>query len=257
MTILNYNEFMKIINGKKLFKFFPKNFKCHDIQYSENKTFFANKFDVEECKNGIHFTSQDYIFYWLYNLGDRHYVCEIIPDKEANFIIYNDQIKTNMCNIAKLFETRDLIKYLHKEIKLTKKDFQSNKNLACQWACIYGHLDVVKYLHKEIGLTNEDYNRACQLACLYGNIDVIKYLHQELKLSKQWFQVCINYACYYGHLDVVKYLHRNIGLTKEDFQKDDNYACRMAYKNGHNHIVKYLQKEIGFLKEDFQSKIDH
>jgi len=154
----------------------------------------------------------------------------------------------------------DVVKYLHQEIGLTKQDFQSNDNYACQLSCENGYIDVVKYLHQEIGLSKQDFqsgnNYACRLACQNDHLNVVKYLHQEIGLTKQDFQSDYNYVCKYacdGHIDIVEYLHREIKFTKQDFQANDNEACHWACENGHVDVVKYLHQEIKLTKKDFQS----
>jgi len=152
-----------------------------------------------------------------------------------------------------------LIKFLYRNCKWTKQDFQSNDNYICIPACENGHVDVVKYLHQKIGLTKHDfqskYNWKCQMACEYGRIDVVKYLHHKIRLTKEDFQSRDNYACemacYSGHTIVIKYLHQEIGLEKEDFQSNNNSAFKSAFQYGQFDIIKYLHKEIGFTKKDF------
>jgi len=246
MTILNYDEFIKLNNGKRLFKLFPKYLKCYDIQYCENKTFTIDNFDDIECRNGMHVTSQDHILYWLNYRSDSYYFCEIIPNKTAKFVIFDNKIKTNICDIGNLFEIQYIIQYLHKEIGLTKEDFQLNN--VCRWACLNCYIDVVKYLHQEIKLTKQDFqsdnNEACILACANGCIDIVKYLHQVIKLTKKDFQSNNNYACHWAcqddHLDVVKYLHEEIGLTKQDFQLSSKYAHKLNCENRCLDVGKYL-----------------
>jgi len=141
----------------------------------------------------------------------------------------------------------NVVKYLHKKINLTKKDFQSSSNYACRFAGSYGHVNVVKYLHQEIGLTKQDFqshnNLACRCACENGYVNVVKYLHKKIGLIKKDFQsnknsACLK-ACENGHIDVVKYLHKEIGLEKKDFQSNYNNACQNACKNGHNFLWKF------------------
>jgi len=184
MTILNYDEFMKIIDGKRLFKLFPKDLKCYDIQYCENKTFISNCFDDSECINGIHFASQDDILYWLSFRHDTYYFCEIIPNKEAKYVVFDSKIKTNICDVGKLFNIHDLIKYLHEEVGLTKKDLQPKHKDSCAWSCI-NSIDTVKYLHHKIGFTKEDFQPYHNWACLNGNLDIVIYLHKEVELTKE------------------------------------------------------------------------
>jgi len=129
------------------------------------------------------------------------------------------------------------------------------------YACDNGYINIVKYLHKKVKLTKKDfqsYNREpCQLSYYNGNTGVVKYLHKKIGLEKTYFQSDDNHlcrwTCYYGHYDVVKYLHKKIELTKQDFQSNDNFACTWACENGYINVVKYLHKEIGLTKDDFQS----
>jgi len=259
MSIINYDEFIKVNNGKKLFKLFPKNLKCYDIQYCENATFIVDNFDDTVCNNGIHVTTQDYIFHWLKYRGETYYFCEIIPNVNAKFVIFDDKIKTNICDIGKLFDSYEFIKYLHQEIRLTKEDFQSYDNCICIWACDGGHLNVVKYLHEEIGLTKEDFKSCfdsiCKPICTLGYLDIIKYFYEEIGLSKEDFQSNNNHACKWacknGHIDVVKYFHKEMRMSKEDFQS--NNAYKWAHQYGYIDVVEYLHKEIGMSKKIFQT----
>jgi len=99
MSILSYDEFMKINGNNKLLKLFPKSLQCYDLHYEENKSYHVDNFDDTECSNGIHMTQSKYLMYWLSNRTNSYFICEILPDKNARFVISNYKIKTNICNI--------------------------------------------------------------------------------------------------------------------------------------------------------------
>jgi len=163
--------------------------------------------------------------------------------------------KTNKLNADHNYEmvNIEIIRYLHREMRLTKEDFKSANYYVCIVACQNGHIDVVKYLHREIGLTKRHFkskkNSACRYACNHGHLNVVEYLHREIGLTKQDFQefnnlVCV-WTCENGHVNIVEYLHKEIGLTKQDFQSKNNLACIQACQHGHVNVVKYLHEEIG------------
>jgi len=214
MSILNYDEFIKINNDQRLFILLPKDLKCYNIQYRDN-IFTINNFNDTEY---INVTTKYYILQWLKDAVESYYFCEIIPNKNAEFGIFGNKIKTNICDVVTFCKIQNIIQYLHQEIGLTKEHFKLNDNFVCRWACKNGYIEAIKYLHQEIGLTKQDFQSRNNLICIF--------------------------ACENNHVDVVKYLHQEIGLTKQDFQSRNNYAYQKACEYGYFDVVKYLEQEI-------------
>jgi len=93
------------------------------------------------------------------------------------------------------------------------------------WLCTFGSCNIIKYLHKIIKLTNQDfrlnYNDILYLACYHNNINIIKYYHRELGFTKEEFQsnnneICVK-ACCNGYNNIVKYLHKCVGINTRTF----------------------------------------
>jgi len=155
----------------------------------------------------------------------------------------------------------NIIKYLHKNLGLTKKCFLYPHSPELGIACMYGNINIVKYLHKKMKVTTKDFqlanNTACRWTCQNGHVEVVKYLHKKVKLTKEDFKEQDNYsctrACINGHINVVKYLHQEVKLLKKDFQAQNNYACRLSCRFGRIEVIKYLHKVIKLTMQDFQS----
>jgi len=185
MPILSYEEFMVVNNGKKLFKLFPKDLKCHDIQYEENKTFYANNFTEVTCRDGIYFTQLDYLFEWLCFRTNSYYICEIIPRKDAQYILENNKIKTNICDVGKLYQ--NIIGFLCEEVELTEEDLMADKKHFITWVsrscCIIAYL----YEIKLIKLINKDHEPLEDIVFKLGRViqndETIKYLDNKFAVN--------------------------------------------------------------------------
>jgi len=83
-------------------------------------------------------------------------------------------------------------------ISIDKVYFQLENKYPHILACKNGHINIVKYLHKQIKLTNSDFqlehNKACYKACKNGHLNIVKYLHKQIKLTNIDFQ-----SHYYGY----------------------------------------------------------
>jgi len=129
-----------------------------------------------------------------------------------------------------------------KHILIDKAYLKSIDENICTNACEIGNMKFIKYLLKEINITKQDFhtnNEAFAFACARGHINVIKYLHRELGLSKSNFKSCaLGWACENGHVGVIKYLH--IKISKWYSYDFDDYGYRKAVLNDHKNVVKYL-----------------
>jgi len=134
-------------------------------------------------------------------------------------------------------------------------------------ACEVGCLAIVKYLHKELKLTYEDAvyssvvsGSALTNACKNGNLDIVKYLHTDFQLTREdatrrqhYILSPLMYVCAYDHLDVVKYLHTDYGLTTKDARsiaETGRTALMYACKNNGSDIAEYLHSGYGFDRSD-------
>jgi len=81
---------------------------------------------------------------------------------------YNNIFMVNLLNNYVTIETDVFIKYM-------------------KYACFYGYINIVKYLHKNIGLSKEDFqtfNNYAYYACIInGHHKIIKYLLEEVKIN--------------------------------------------------------------------------
>ena len=257
--MISYENFMIVNENKRLYKLFPKDLICYDIKYNEYETFMANKFNEKECEDGIHFTDDINLLFWLCKRSNMYYICEITPNEHSLYVVYKNKIKTNICNIGKLHKIDD---FFNTEFILSL-DYINCINDLIYVACKNGYFNVIKSLHKDIGLSKDKFmvsnNRSIKAACKFGHLNIIKYLHKIVGFTKEDFksasdEMCFS-SCEFGYIDIVKYLHIEIGFTKSEFQALKNRICVVScYKNGNVEIIRYLHEEIGFTKEEFQSK---
>jgi len=157
----------------------------------------------------------------------------------------------------------NVIRFLHKEIKLTKEDYKLSDTCIdiCSNACERGYINIIKFLHAKIGFVKCDFqakhNLACRRTCICGHTNIIKYLHQKIMFTKEDFQIYDNIilreACEYGHIDIIRYLHKVVELTLLDFRNANyNQAIRSACTNDYLNVVKYLHQEVKLTREDFE-----
>ena len=252
--ILDYNQFIQHVGNKKLYKLFPKNLKCHNVQYKENETFTVTNFDDEKYDNGKCIILFDYVISHTYS-NNYYYICEIIPHVNAKYIVYDQVIKTNIINVTTIINLSDFT--INNIDKIYKFDIPHILSQAVE----NNHVDVIKAVY-ENNVKNNDLlkilfgcklDTMCKIAFEHGYIDVVKFLHEKFRLSKQFFQTNHIYTSAFlqGHINIIEFLHKNIGFTKEDFIANNNYCCQLCCHNGYIDIIKYLHKEVGFTKKDF------
>jgi len=258
--ILNYDQFMHMIDNEKIYKLFPKNLKSHDIQYEENKTFTVSNFDNKECQNGIHITLFPYIFEWTCNCN-YYYICEIIPDKNAKYVLYGNKIKTDIINVTNVSKISDFIISNIYDNEIRRFDVS---RLLLLWSGVNNHVDVIEVIHKKYIKSKDSssifygygLNTVCEQVSICGHVDVIKYLHEKLKVTREHLTqtLTLSNACSSGHLNIVEYLHKSVGFVKKDFEINSSSICEKVCYYGHVHIIEYLHKEVGLTKQHFRQK---
>lgn len=156
----------------------------------------------------------------------------VIKFFHKKFTSITNFFQTNKINNMDKFTDFNIIKYLHKKIKLSKENFCFDYN----WYGIY-YFDY-------IFLCQKNYNA-------FNHISIIKYLHKHVKLTKKDFQEfntiyhILTRACIDDHIDTVRYIFEEIKITNKDIQLfNGDQIYRIAHENNNTKIVEYLNKKL-------------
>jgi len=182
-----------------------------DIQYLQN----LSQYELLMIFNLPHKWLVDNIKYYK-DIEIVKYLCkhDTINDNDVSRIISNA--------LNTLYVSLPIIKYLVGKYKITKSQFLTPK-LIKKFQCICSsHYDILKYLHKEIGFTQKDFIDYKLFAeQSISDLKIIKYVHEEIKFSIKDMKKIINYDVdeyefTYG-ISTVRYLHEMFGIVKSDF----------------------------------------
>jgi len=176
------------------------NYECIDDSHTSMLIKYFHETTIMSYNDLIKYQSE--IIRTIFNSNDiktLKYLHEIVG-LDKNYFIRDNLCYVNRCTI-------EIIKYLHEIVGLSLNDFNlyGIENL-----CGSDNLDMIKYMHKNLGLTKELCMEFIPIACECGSYYIIKYLHEEMRFTKDDFMTnnntAYNLANKNDEFDVIKYL---------------------------------------------------
>ena len=178
----------------------------------------------------------------IYSIDNFVFIVKYIHDKH-DILKSNSSIDiSKFCSYALNIGFFD-IEYFHKYVGLSNPThYQLHYNSIYNIILGKNNIDAIKYLHKYIGYSKKDFkminNVSSSIICT-RNVKILEYFHKNIGFTKQDFEVITNTTYLYlfrvDDVDIFKYLHKEIGFSKEDFQRIYNIICFTPCKR----IFKY------------------
>lgn len=114
---------------------------------------------------------------------------------------------------------KQIFGYNDSKMTFIPNDYFNNNSQYC--------MNILKYLHKYVKLNKNDlkfiHGEMIYSICAYNYMNVLIYFHQTIEIAKKDFEfysyIYIIAAAYYNNIEIIKYLHNVIGITKQDYMK--------------------------------------
>jgi len=183
--------------------------------------------------------------------NSHHEIIECLKrstNKLKTFKLINNYVDDMVCTYACYNGYINLVKYMHRNLGLSKINFTSYKNTSCRFACVNGHIDVVKYLHKHVKLTKKDFdtfdNFAHYYAMNHGNVNILRYLDEEINTPYPQSSLFINNVVANGHYKMIEYLHKRYRLCKYNFRDVTSSGFIELCNNGYLNLQERVSRNV-------------